>query len=229
MFTRWKQEAYYQLKRIKRRKKVENRPKIFCIGRNKTGTTSLKRAFKDLGFLVGDQRKAERIYDKDYHYGNWDNLIEYCKSAEVFQDLPFTLFPVVPHIDKAYPGSKFILSIRDDTEQWYRSITRFHGKMFGQNGRVPTADDLRNATYIRKGFMYRAVITDLGTSEHDPYNKEILCARYEKHNADVLEYFKDRPGDLLVINVSDEEAYRKFVDFIGVDSPYDSFPWENKT
>lgn len=229
MFNHWKSEAFYYLRAIKKRKRVENRTKFFCIGRNKTGTTSLKQAFNDLGFVVGDQRKAERIYDKDYHYGNWSSLIAYCKSAQVFQDMPFTMFPVIPHIDKAYPGSKFILSIRDDTEQWYRSITRFHGKLFGKDGRVPTADDLRNATYIRKGFMYKAVIIDFGTSEQDPYNREILCARYEQHNSQVMEYFKDRPDDLLVINLSDEEAYRKFVNFIGVDSPYDSFPWENKT
>jgi hypothetical protein len=30
--------------------------KIFCIGLFKTGTTSLKKAFQDLGYTVGDQR-----------------------------------------------------------------------------------------------------------------------------------------------------------------------------
>lgn len=229
MFSDWKSEAFYHLRALKKRKRVANRPKIFCIGRNKTGTTSLKQAFNDLGFVVGDQRKAERIYNKDYHRGDWSSLTNYCKSAQVFQDLPFSRFPVIPHLDKAFPGSKFILSIRDDAEQWYQSITRFESKLFGVDGRLPTADDLRNASYISKGFMYKSLIVDLGTSEDDPYNKDILCARYEQHNADVVKYFEDRPGDLLVINLSDEEAYRKFVDFIGVDSSYDAFPWENKT
>lgn len=68
-----------------------------------------------------------------------------------------------------------------------------------------------------------------GTSNEDPYNKEIMCAHYEKHNADVMEYFKDRKDDLLVINLSDSGAYQKFVEFIGVDSAYSDFPWENKT
>ena len=39
------------------------KPKIFCIGHNKTGTTSLTKAIKDLGFIVGNQREAELMFD----------------------------------------------------------------------------------------------------------------------------------------------------------------------
>lgn len=42
------------------------RKKVFVIGQNKTGTTSLEKAFKDLGFIVGDQRVAEILYDRHY-------------------------------------------------------------------------------------------------------------------------------------------------------------------
>jgi hypothetical protein len=44
---------------IQNQRKASGKVKYFCIGRNKTGTTSLKRAFEDLGYPVGDQRKAE--------------------------------------------------------------------------------------------------------------------------------------------------------------------------
>jgi hypothetical protein len=213
---------------ILNRIRIRGKTKYFCIGRNKTGTTSLKKAFEDLGYVVGNQRAAELLYDKYYFEDNFDPIIKYCETAQVFQDVPFSCFNTLAHLDKAYPGSKFILTIRDSTDQWYNSITKFHAKKFGKGGRIPTAEDLKKATYVRPGFMQNTMMLH-ETPESDPYNKEIMFAHYERHNADVLEYFKNRPDDLLVINLSDKDAYQKFVDFIGIDTAFDSFPWENKT
>lgn len=215
-------------KQIVNKHKVRNKTKYFCIGRNKTGTTSLKRAFEDLGFIVGDQATAEKLYDSYFFENEFLPIIKYCETAEVFQDVPFSHFATLEHIDKAYPGSKFILTIRDDAEQWYCSLIKFNAKHFGLGGRIPTAEDLKNATYVRKGYKYNTIKAH-GTSDEDPYNKEIMIRHYEKHNASVIDYFKDRPDDLLVINLSEENAYRKFVEFLKVDSPYSAFPWENKT
>lgn len=208
--------------------KFQKKTKYFCIGRNKTGTTSLKRAFEELGFKVGYQREAEKLYDRYYFDGNFKPIINYCKSAQVFQDVPFSCPETYKHLDQAYPGSKFILTIRDDAEQWYQSITRFHAKKFGKNGRVPTASDLREAFYIRKGMPYNTVRLH-GTPDSDPYDKELMINHYENYNSDVMDYFRNRPDDLLVINVSDKNSYKKFVDFLGVNSKLKNFPWENKT
>lgn len=213
---------------LRNQRKASGKVKYFCIGRNKTGTTSLKRAFEDLGFPVGNQRKAEILTGECYFAGNFQPIVDYCKTAQVFQDVPFSYPETYKHLDKAYPGSKFILTIRDDAEQWYRSITRFHAKMFGKDGRIPTVEDLKSATYVQPGFMYNVVRVH-GTPDDDPYNKEIMVAHYERYNQEIIEYFKDRPEDLLVINVAEKGAYQKFVDFLGVDSPYDDFPWENRT
>lgn len=210
------------------KRKVKNKTKYFCIGRNKTGTTSLKKAFEDLGFIVGDQRTAEILYDRYYFKDEFLPIIKYCETAQVFQDVPFSHFATLKHIDNAYPGSKYILTIRNDAEQWYRSITRFNAAHFGLNGRLPSVEDLKNATYIRKGYKYNTVRAH-GTSDDDPFNKEIMIKHYNDHNASVLNYFKDRPGDLLVINLSEPNAYVKFVNFLNIKSPFNSFPWENKT
>ncbi|HCT41986.1 MAG TPA: hypothetical protein DF427_12720 [Moraxellaceae bacterium] len=188
----------------------------------------MARAFSDLGYSVGNQRKAELLADKYYFDNNFDPVIEYCNSAQVFQDIPFSWPETWKHLDQAFPGSKFILTLRDDAEQWYQSVTRFHGKLFGQNGNTPTADDLRNADYVRKGFMYNTVKVH-GTPEHDPYNKEIMIAHYERYNRDVIAYFSNRPDDLLIINVAEPGAYQHFVSFLGVQSSATDFPWENRT
>lgn len=206
---------------------VKNRQKIFCIGRNKTGTTSLKKAFEDLGYIVGYQRTAEKLL-REYESGNYKPIIEYCKSAEVFQDAPFSYPHTYRYLDKAYPGSKFILTVRDSPEMWYASVTNFHAKRFG-NGNIPSSKDLKEADYVWKGWIYETIRINYKTPESDPYQKDLVIKNYIDHNHDVKEYFKDRPNDLLVINLSDPNSYQEFIDFLGVDSPYDDFPWENKT
>ena len=214
---------------FKLRLKATGKQKIFCIGRNKTGTTSIGRAFVDLGFVVGSERKAEILYDQHYFLGNFDPIIRYCRSAQVFQDVPFSCPDTYKHMDQAFPGSKFILTVRDDAEQWYRSITRFHAKRFGLNGRIPTYEDLKKADYILAGFMLNGLRIH-GTSREDPYNEVILKAHYNAYNAQVQKYFKGREQDLLIINIAEEGAYQKFIDFIGVDSQgISDFPWVNKT
>ncbi len=208
--------------------KLRKRSKIFCIGRNKTGTTSLKKAFDELGFITGNQTVAEKIYDKYYFKDNFKKIIKFCKTAEVFQDVPFSCPETFKYLDKAFPGSKFILTIRDSDEQWYCSITKFHAKHFGSNKNIPTTSDLKEADYVRKGFMYNTVKLH-GTLDSDPYNKEIMINHYNNYNKEVLNYFKDRKDDLLVINLSDPDAYGSFKKFLGITNDKKNFPWENKT
>lgn len=210
------------------RLKVRNKTKYFCIGRNKTGTTSLKKAFEDLGFIVANQRKAELLTDQYYFDGNFEPIIEFCKTAQVFQDVPFSYPETFKYLDKAYPGSKFILTIRNSADQWYRSLTRAHARQFGRGGYIPTAEDLQAATYVRKGYMYNVVRVH-GTSDKAPYDERTLTEHYERYNRCVREYFAGRPDDLLVINVAEPGAYQRFVEFVGVDSSYAEFPWENRT
>ncbi|WOD06204.1 sulfotransferase [Marinomonas sp. GJ51-6] len=202
--------------------------KFFCIGRNKTGTTSLKKAFEDLGFSVGNQRKAEQLFDQYFFNKEYAPFIEYCKSAQVFQDVPFSYFDILETIDKAFPNSKYILSVRDSSEQWYNSLVGFHCKIMGIKNRLPTWDDICAMKYVSQD-LFRKTIEYNGLSKDDPYNKEIMCRNYEMHNENVKAYFKDRPEDLLVVNLSQKTAYKTFLGFLGVSSNQLDFPWENKT
>lgn len=207
--------------------KLLRNTKIFCIGRNKTGTTSLKKAFEDLGYIVGNQREAE-LLSTDYFNNDFERIIKYCNSAEVFQDIPFSYPETYKILDKAFPGSKFILSVRDDENQWYNSVTNFHARLFGK-GQVPTSEDLKKATYVHEGWMWYNISNLYKTTEQDPYHKETLINHYLKHNQDILEYFKGRESDLLVINLSEKNSYEKFCSFLGIKSPFTDFPWANKT
>lgn len=217
----------YLLKSSFDRLRVSGKQKIFCIGRNKTGTTSLKESFKDLGFIVGNQRQAELLLNY-YKKGDFKPIVKYCKSAQVFQDFPFSFPRTYQEMDMAFPGSKFILTVRDSPEQWYNSVTKFHAKLFGK-GQLPSSADLQQAAYVWKGWIWECNRILYETPESDPYKKEMLMAHYEAYNAAVIDYFKDRPNDLLIVNVSETEDYQRFCSFIGVKSDADGFPWENRT
>ncbi len=211
-----------------RTKAKKDKTKVFCIGRNKTGTTSMKVMMEKLGFVVGDQRTAELLLD-DWAEHRYEDLIKYCKTAQFFQDVPFSLPETYVILDKAFPGSKFILTIRDNAEQWYNSVTRFHAKLWGKNGRIPTKEDLQSATYIVKGRPWINNQLIYNTPESDPYNKEVFIKHYNKHNEEVKLYFKNRPNDLLVLNVAEKGAVKKLTQFLGFSSIMNEFPWVNKT
>ncbi|WP_273150351.1 sulfotransferase [Methylophaga thiooxydans] len=203
------------------------RKKIFCIGLNKTGTTSVKKAFKDLGFVVGDQGVATELL-QFWIKRDFRPIVKYCRTAEAFQDSPFSYPYTYVALDQAFPGSKFILTIRDNPEQWYNSITKFHGKRWA-NGRIPTKSDLKRAIRETKGRPWVVNRALFDTPEDDPYRKAELLQFYNRHIEDVTRYFKSRPNDLLVINLSEEGAYQKFIEFLGVESLSNEFPWENRT
>lgn len=74
---------------------------------------------KELGYDVGNQRVAELLV-YDYAIRDFQKIVEYCNSADFFQDTPFSKPYTYVILDHEFPGSKFILTIRDSAEQWYK-------------------------------------------------------------------------------------------------------------
>jgi len=208
--------------------KVYGKPKIFGIGNNKTGTTSLKKAMEDLGYVVGNQRIAEKMMDQ-WARRDFKNLVRYCHTAQFFQDVPFSKLYTFTVMDYAFPNSKFILTVRDSPEQWYDSLTKFHAKKWGKDGRIPTKEDLQNAIYIYKGRPWETNRWAHTTPEDNPYEKKELIKSYIDYNNSVVEYFRHRPNDLLILNVAEEGAYQKLCVFLRKETEIQNFPWENKT
>jgi hypothetical protein len=198
--------------------------KVFCIGLGKTGTTSLGRALKDLGYRVGDQRQGELMLPA-YTARNFKPIVEFCLTADAFQDAPFGFPFTYLALDQSFPRAKFILSVRNDADQWYRSLVQFHGNMFA-GGRVPVKEDLLRATYCYPGFLWEANRALVNTPESDIYHKPTLVSYYERHNASVRDYFRPR-SNLLEINVSEKGAYQRFCGFLGHEPKTEDFPWLN--
>ena len=201
--------------------------KVFCIGFNKTGTTSLTKALKKHRYKVAPQREGEKLY-KDWANNDFTNIIKLSEKYEAFQDRPFSMPDTYKHLDKHFHNAKFILTVRDNADDWYNSFIRFQSKMFGK-GIKPTTHQLKQSGYQYKGWIYDVIKKLYGTSDDDIYNKDKLLYVYLKHNKEVIEYFKDRPDDLLVINLKDKSSYKKFCKFLGHKKRLISFPHLNKT
>lgn len=207
---------------------VSGKTKLFGIGANKTGTSSLRKAMKDLGYVTGNQKVA-KTFIEDWGIRSFDGLINFCKSAQFFQDQPFSMPYTFIALDQAFPNSKFILTVRDNPEQWYNSITKYMGKKWGVEGRTPTKFDLQNADYIRKGWLWNTLLMLRDVDHDDIYNKEATIQRYLEHIRVVKDYFRNRPDDLLILNVADKGAHKTLCDFIGRETDQLDFPWTNKT
>jgi len=55
-----------------------------------------------------------------------------------------------------------------------------------------------------------------------------LIDRYERHNREVVEYFRDRPQSLLVIDWEKDDGWVELCGFLGRDVPHEPFPHINK-
>ena len=201
--------------------------KVVCVGRNKTGTTSIEAALHSLGLRMGLQARGEMLRG-DWAKRDFTRIIALCRTADAFQDVPFSNAYTFQAVDANFPGSRFILTVRDSPEEWFESLTRFHTKIINK-GRLPTADDLRAFEYRYKGFLWDSFVQNYGDDERLLYNKEAYIANYLNHNSSVAEYFKHRPDDLLVLNVGRADAMQKLCEFIGAPYHGQAMPHMNRS
>ena len=99
--------------------------KVFLIGFMKTGTTSIGRSLRQLGFAHNDlQRFADHVL---FSSGRYDELIAFSQKFESFEDLPWSRPEIIRLMDQTFPGSKWIYSERDE-ESWKKSWVKWNLK-----------------------------------------------------------------------------------------------------
>lgn len=104
-------------------------PKVFCIGYNKTGTTSVGHALAELGYR---HTSFNRVVWTLYGRGQVNRIIDYMSRFESADDLPWLKEDVIPILDARFPGSKFIYLTREE-RSWRRSIARWTRWMTGKS------------------------------------------------------------------------------------------------
>ncbi len=199
------------LTRIKNRVRsnwIELRPvratKVVGIGLPKTGTTTLGYCLRRFGY-------KHRTYDMDLAVkAKRDQVSEVMREAkqhESFEDWPW--FMLYREFDRGFPNSKFILTLRKDTETYVKSLQRHHER-----------EGIRNKNWVKPSWW--DVVHEVEPAEWD-YEKS--ARRYEKHNRDVLEYFAGRiDKDLLVVCWETGDGWSKLSDFLNQRIPDEPFP-----
>ncbi len=172
--------------------------KVFCIGFHKTGTTSLAVALQALGYRVtGPNGVRDPAIAANVHKMAHDLVGKY----DAFQDNPWPI--LYKELDERYPGSKFILTMRE-TRSWINSQVKHFG---------PRETPMRKWIY--------GVGCPAG-------NEDIYTRRFDAHNREVLSHFSNRPGDLLVLELSKGDGWEKLSPFLGKPIPDMPFPHANK-
>lgn len=204
--------------------------KVFCVGQNKTGTTSLANALNSLDIPV-----APTIHDHDpfmsqmiddWSQRDFSRIIRHCHFAQAFQDYPYSLPDTFKAMDSAFPRSKFILTVRNSAEQWYESFRGYYlGKYWG--GLHPHSSEIAISNPYADYALER--MRAIYGQWQDPFDRDKLIQAYESHNNAVLDYFEERPKDLLVVNISDDQDYLRLCRFLGKEPRANSFPWLNRT
>lgn len=183
--------------------------KVFGLGLSKTGTSSLTEALNVLGVRSIHYPYDERTYE-ELRAGNYRlSVLEEYQGA---LDLP--VVPFYAQLDRAYPESKFILTVRG-REDWLRSC-EMHWHLM--------SEWWRNFPQFKKfhDFISACVYGSIG------FNRERFAYVYETHARNVREYFRERPGDLLVIDICGGEGWERLCPFLGVDAPAAPFPHANE-
>lgn len=206
---------------------AQAKSKVFCLGFGKTGTTTLERVLADFGYSIGDQEVGEFLVD-DYSDGNWEPIIEFCHSADAFQDVPFCLPYTWLILHEHFPDARFVLSVRDP-EDWYDSLINHHSGSFGDGKNPPTSEQLKRAIYRGKypEFVYKSVKAIWKNDDADLYNRDSMIAAVQRHNEDVRHFFKGK-DNFIEISVENDPDYQRLAAFLEIPATGSTFSHLNR-
>jgi hypothetical protein len=181
----------------------EQRPRVFGIGLIKTGTSSLREALELLGYnaVHGGPLETMKLVQEAIDAGE-PMLSRLDPSYNAFADV-FGITYYFYLADVQYPGSRFILTVRD-LDEWLDSRRR-HTE--------------RNRK-LRAAGRYRGDLLEV--------DLEAWEAEYRRHEAIVRSYFADRPDDLLVYDLTAGEGWEPLCRFLGHPVPDAPFPRANR-
>jgi hypothetical protein len=194
------------------------RAKVFGIGLSRTGTTSLTQALHLLGYnaihFPNDNVTRAQVY---HCFASELQCLSLAllQEADAITDTPVCC--LYQALDHAYPGSKFILTVREK-HSWLRSCQRFWQEQVEPYCRAWPESGL--AQYVR-------VIHERLYGTQD-YEEETFSRAYDAYTAEVREYFRERPHDLLVLDICGGEGWSQLAPFLEVHLPETPFPWVNR-
>lgn len=178
--------------------------KIFIVSLPRTGTTSICLYLLDCGFKVAHTAYNGCVFEQ----------------ADVVADTP--VFVDYPTLYSHYPDAKFVYLERSMSE-WIPSIRRLLQTMRKQW--------LRDCTFFEKDIKrcFQHVFPSFETKKD--FKNTYLLAAYERHKAEVLNFFIDKPEQFLHLDLAQVGAGKILYQFCGAETNegyYDELPHVNK-
>jgi hypothetical protein len=176
--------------------------KVFGIGLNKTGTTTLGSCFRTLGF-----RHHSFSLDllESAACGEMAPLLQILDAFDSFEDWPYPLF--YRFLDRLYPGSRFVLTRRSTPARWLASL----------GSHALRTDPLIGSR--TRSLAYGCPFPQL--------NPKHFLSFYANHLNQVRSYFQDRPQDLLEVCWEEQASWEPLCAFLERPIPDCPFPHEN--
>lgn len=195
-----------------RAKSLEIMYKIFCIGQNKTGTTSLMGALSMLGYEVCPEDIMYNIgstHFQNFKEGDYEELFGLVDEYDVFEDRPWNHTNFYETLHSKYNDAKFILTTRD-VDQWWDSYIRWDKKV-----------------NLRHTWHYRLNSEVCYGVESFMDNPELSKETYIDRNNNIRNYFKDNPN-FLELDINEDNKLEKLCMFLNKDIPNELYPHLNQ-
>lgn len=175
--------------------------KVFGIGLNKTGTSTLGTMLERLGYNLKENSLELGIF---YRLGiNQDKIKEVLNKYDAFEDMPWPLMYKV--IEEIYPDAKFILTTRESVDKWLKS----------QIWQSIVHKDPNSARHVALcNLIYYKSKTPVG-------EEEIWKNIYRKWNEDVREHFKDK-DNFIELCWEKGDGWKELCEFLDKELPEDT-------
>lgn len=184
--------------------------KIFGIGLSRTGTTSLTAALSRLG-IRAKHFPCDDVTYRELTAGQYSLSI--LERFDALTDTP--VVPFYPQLDAAYPGSKFILTVRERGD-WLRSV---HAHWAALEEQCKTNPSLRRFA----DFIHACIYGSLA------FNEDRFTYVYDLHLHNVRSYFAGRDDDLLVVDICGGDGWEPLCQFLDLPIPHAAFPHTNRS
>ncbi len=177
--------------------------KVFGLGLNKTGTTTLRIALERLGYQSGGhQGKLMQAYRR----GQIDRILDYAQGFDCFDDWPWPL--IYPALFERFGDSaRYVLTRRASADHWLTSIKNHAERVYSK----------RNPRKMIYGYEFPH-----GVESH-------YTAVYDRHNRQVRAFFDrdDRRHLLLETCWETGDGWPQLCGFLGEEPPDRPFPHVN--
>lgn len=190
---------------------VTKKYKVFVIGLNKTGTTSLGLALSMLGYnLCPESKLYQKTHFEKINDGDFSILDKFILKYNAFQDRPWNHPKVYQYIDKNYDNCKFILTLRD-SQKWIESCKKWNNKV-----------RLNRQSYYKTVSKICYGIEDFLSDE------SVMLNTFNSWAAEIIEYFKNK-DNLLLFDFVKSDNWGEICSFLNENTPNKTFPHANKT